>query len=47
MPGKINVADLYWNGLGVSKDSAAARSWYQKAADQGDQFALDQLNKLK
>ena len=31
-----NLGVMYENGTGVAQDSAAAVSWYRKAADQGD-----------
>lgn len=33
------VADMLWNGRGVSSDRESALSWYRKAIAQGDSFA--------
>ena len=33
--GQSNLGVCYYNGMGVGKDLAAARSWFQSAADQG------------
>ncbi len=35
-PAQSNLASLYAEGLGVTKDQAQAVAWYRKAAEQGD-----------
>jgi TPR repeat protein len=34
------------NGQGVAKDYAQARAWFQKAADQGNADAIENLKEL-
>jgi TPR repeat protein len=43
---QTQLAWLYESGLGVGKDYARARLWYQRAADQGNQFAKTALTRL-
>ena len=38
-----NLGDIYGEGLGVPKDYAMARAWYNKAAVAGNVAAMDNL----
>ena len=38
---------MYENGKGVVKDVTEAVKWYRKAAKQGNEFAKDNLRRLK
>ena len=38
---------FYEYGLGVEKDTAKAREWYQKAADKGDFESSQRLKNLR
>jgi TPR repeat protein len=40
---QFQLGVLYAKGLGVNKDNAIARQWFQKAADQGHQKAIKKL----
>ena len=42
-----NLGWAYESGLGVAKDLQQATAWYGKAADQGHQYALQRLDKLR
>ena len=44
---QYNLAYLYENGLGVTKDEAKALDLYQQAADQGHPEAQNSLNAKK
>lgn len=44
--GEFDLAKCYEEGNGVRKDLGLAKSWYQKAADQGDEGAKEALSKL-
>jgi TPR repeat protein len=44
---QYNLAYLYENGLGVTKDEAKALALYQQAADQGHPAAKNNLETLK
>jgi len=41
------LGSAYANGSGVVKDETQAVAWYQKAADQGHQFAMVGLKRLE
>lgn len=41
---QYNLATMYANGLGVSKDLATAMMWYRRAADQGNADAQGRLH---
>jgi Transposase IS116/IS110/IS902 family/Sel1 repeat len=43
----VNLGLLYQNGLGVPRDYATAREWFEKAADKGDARATAYLEKLR
>lgn len=43
---QINVAWRYEKGEGVDEDLSKAKYWYEKAAEQGDNYAKDQLEIL-
>ena len=38
-----NLATIYWNGNGVTKDRAEAARWYRKAADAGEPHGMFML----
>ena len=40
---KIDLAVLYFDGIGVPKDQATALMWFHKAADQGNTQAMKTL----
>ncbi|WP_375753583.1 tetratricopeptide repeat protein [Vibrio sp. HN007] len=40
------MGHIYLNGLGVKQDKSNAAYWFQKAAEQGSQFAKDKLIEL-
>jgi TPR repeat protein len=42
----VNLGMMYQNGLGVAKDPAQARKWYETAAAAGDESAKASLKKL-
>ncbi|KAF0412043.1 calmodulin-dependent protein kinase [Gigaspora margarita] len=44
--GQGNVARCYKKGIGVTKDIRLAKEWYKKAADNGNKYSKDKLNKL-
>ena len=37
----VDLAQCYWDGLGVEKDLKQAESWFQKAAELGYTFAIE------
>lgn len=37
------IGRMYWEGVGIAKDHAAAASWYKKAAEQGYDSAQNNL----
>jgi TPR repeat protein len=44
--GQYNLANMYGNGYGVTKDHNEELKWHQKSADQGNklsQFYLDYM----
>ena len=43
---QYNLAIMYRDGDGVSKDQEAAVKWLKKAAQQGDEDAKAQLKRL-
>ena len=43
---EFGLGDLYYQGLGVTVDVAAAADWYQKAAEKGDARAQVALGSL-
>ncbi len=45
--GMLMLAAMYDDGIGLSKDSAAARDWYQKSADLGNATAKQRLKQLQ
>ncbi|MBO4555392.1 MAG: sel1 repeat family protein, partial [Elusimicrobiales bacterium] len=45
-PAQYNLGQMYEKGHGVSADKAEARSWYEKAAAQGNKEAQAALDKL-
>ena len=44
---QYSVGQMYENGEGVAKNIPEAKKWYQKAAEQGYQDAINALNRLK
>lgn len=42
-PAQYNIGQAYFWGRGVSKDKARARMWWERAAEQGDLFAIFRL----
>jgi TPR repeat protein len=42
----VNLGSMYQNGLGVPKDLAQARKWYEMAAAAGDESAKASLKQL-
>lgn len=42
----FNIGAMYYNGLGVAKNEAEARMWFQKAADKGSEDAKKALQQL-
>ena len=44
---QFGLAQLYEYGLGVERDEAAALEWYRKAAEQGEEDAIEKLKELK
>ena len=43
---QCNLGDCYRDGTGVTKDKSLARKWYQKAAEQGNSYAMDAIDEL-
>ncbi|MBQ6664232.1 MAG: SEL1-like repeat protein [Synergistaceae bacterium] len=43
---QYNIGYMYFNGLGVLKDNEEAIDWFKKAAEQGDEGAKSELEKL-
>lgn len=46
-PGMVAVGKMYAAGLGVPKDLAEARAWFQKALAAGYNEAADELKTLE
>jgi hypothetical protein len=44
---QFELANLYMEGVGVEKNPAKAKEWYQKAAQQGHEGAIESLEKFK
>ena len=44
---QFNLGLCYFGGLGVGKDEKEAVKWYTKAAQQGNESAKKELEKLK
>lgn len=44
---QYSLGTCYQTGNGVPKSEEEAIKWYQKAADQGDEYAIEKLEKLK
>ena len=42
-PAQYRIGNFYEKGLGVARDIAKSRSWYQKAAEQGNASAMHNL----
>ena len=45
--GQNNLGWMYENGRGVQRDRVEAVRWYRRAADQGDSWAQEQLDRLR
>lgn len=45
--GQVGIADCYLNGLGREKDLELAQVWLNKAAEQGNEWAIQELMRLK
>lgn len=43
---QVGLARRYYNGDGITKDHAKAAEWYQKAAEQGSDFAQYSLGAM-
>ena len=43
---RYRVGDAYENGQGLARDCDRALFWYQKAAENGEIMAMDQLSKI-
>ena len=41
-----NLAAMYANGRGTKKNKTKAIQWYKKAAEQGDETAIEALKEL-
>ncbi len=41
-----NLGYIYDNGTGVERSYEKARVWFQKAAEQGDEHAIKELDRL-
>ena len=41
--GQVELADIYYNGQGTSKDDEKAKKWYKEASDNGDDYSCTQL----
>ena len=44
--GALNLGILYADGLGVPRDRAEARKWFEKAAASGNEAAVARLARL-
>ena len=43
---QLNYAEMLERGIGMRRDRAAELRWYRKAADQGNDWAADQVRRL-
>ena len=43
---QLVLGNCYYNGWGVKKNNAEAVKWYRKAAEQGNDLAIEAIKRL-